>query len=171
MSINLQELNQIRKRGFRPQAVGCFLHEKKILFVYKKKYKLWLLPQGGIDNQETIEDGAIREMKEELSGDFVNKSRVSEVVGRDKVEFTKDKWGDRELHTDDGEEILMKGKIYFFVAFDCENDNFDVDKTEFSDFKWLDYDGAMELTKEIYQKGKQRITKKVLNNLKEKDLL
>ena len=53
---SLQKIDQIRQEGFRPEVVGCFVCDQKMLFVYYKKHNLWQLPQGGINNQETIMD-------------------------------------------------------------------------------------------------------------------
>ncbi len=37
---NLEEIDAVRKTGLRPGIVGCFLHNKKILFIFKEKYNL-----------------------------------------------------------------------------------------------------------------------------------
>jgi len=162
---SLQELDDIRKTGFRPQVVACFLNNNKILFLYKKEYDLWQFPQGGIDNRESIKEAVAREMKEELGNDFVGNIEMTKLVGRNKIEFSSDKWGSRELATDDDQKILMKGKEYFFVILNSDSKKLDISKTEFDDYKWLDYEGALEITKTIYQKGKKRITDDLLNVL------
>ena len=162
---NLEGINMIRKSGYRPQVVGCFLNDKKILFLYKKKYNLWQLPQGGIDNQETIEQAVVREMTEELGNEFTASPKINSLICNNQVEFPGHTKNSRELKTDAGKNIFMKGKRYFFIAIDTDITNLNINKTEFDDYKWLDYKKAMELSKTIYQQGKQRITIDVLDTL------
>ena len=167
----LKELDQIRKNGHRPQVVGCFLHNKKILFLYKKEHDLWQFPQGGIDNNETIEEAVLREMKEELGSDFLKDVEVGDLIMKDGLEFSSDKWGSRNLKTDDGEEVLMKGKKYFVIKVKAGLTELDINQTEFDDYRWLDYEEALKLTETIYQKGKKRITEEILDSLRELMLL
>jgi len=164
-SIILQQIDKIRQEGFRPQVVGCIIADNKILFVYKEKYKLWQLPQGGVDNREDIEQATTREMTEELGKDFTKSFRVSKVIGEDKLIFPKHLQGSRTLRTDKGKEIFMLGKKYFFVPITTTNKNLNITKTEFDDYKWLGYQEALNLTARIYQKGKQQTTLKALESL------
>ena len=168
---SLKEIDIIRKSGFRPQVVGCFLNDKKILFLFTEKYNLWQLPQGGIDNKETIKQAIIREMTEELGEEFVATSKINSLIGDNQVEFPNHAQNSRELKTDAGDNIFMQGKKYFFVAIDINIADIDINKTEFDDYKWLDYENAMELSKTIYQHGKQRVTADVLEKLHSADLL
>jgi len=103
----ISEIDQIRNEGFRPQIVGCFLNDKKILFLYKKKHDLWQFPQGGIDNGETVEVAFFREMAEELGEEFAkscNKNIL--LIGSDEVNFPAHSQGSRELKNDTGQDIL-----------------------------------------------------------------
>ncbi len=169
---SLEELDNIRKSGFRPQVVGCFLNEKNILFVFKKDYDLWQLPQGGIDNQEILERAVVREMTEELGDNFVEaSSKQIEIIGENKVEFPSSTQNKRDLKTDDGEDVFMKGKKYFFTAVNTENTELDISETEFDDYKWVSYEQAIKLSDKIYQKGKKRITLDTLEKLKKRKLL
>jgi len=168
---SLDEIDQIRKSGFRPQVVGYFLNDKKILFLYKKEYNLWQLPQGGIDNQESIEQATTREMVEELGKEFVSSIKINSLIGDNQVEFPNQTKNSRELKTDSGEDIFMKGKKYFFIAIDTGIADLNINKTEFDDFKWLDYNNAIKLSKTIYQRGKQRVTVDALNKLYNSGLL
>ncbi|MCK4636187.1 MAG: NUDIX domain-containing protein [Candidatus Moranbacteria bacterium] len=167
----LKEIDQIRESGFRPQAVGCILNNKKILFFHKKKYNLWQLLQGGIDNQETIEKATIREMTEELGSNFAKSLKINSLIGDDQLTFPSRTQGSRDLKTDDGKTIFMQGKKYFFIAIDTNVTDLNIDETEFDDCKWLDYEQAIELSKKIYQQGKQKITINALNKLHNSDLL
>lgn len=162
---NLEEIDEIRESGFRPQAVGCFLYNKKILFLFKREHNLWQLPQGGIKNGETLEEAIAREMKEELGDEFLEDAKIDSIIGDDVIEFPKETKNSRELKTDDERSVFMKGKKYFFVAINTKTEHLDIKETEFDDYRWLDYKEALELTAMIYQEGKQRITKKVVENL------
>ena len=168
---SLEEIDTIRKTGLRPGVVGCFLHDKKILFLFKEEYNLWQLPQGGIDNQESIEQAIVREMNEELGNDFAASLKVNSLIGDNLVNFPAHNKNSRELKTDAGNNIFMEGKKYFFIAIDTDISDLDINKTEFDDYRWLDYEEAIELTSTIYQRGKQRVTLDAINKLHSLDLL
>lgn len=148
----LADIAVIRQKGFRPEAVGCFVHEKKILMVYKKKHDLWQLPQGGIEKGELVGAAFLREMTEEL-GDALVKSISSapQVVGEDRVEFPP-------ATRKDG-----KGKHYYFVMATVSSLALDIAASEFDDARWLSIEEARVLARTIYQKGKQRVTLKALD--------
>lgn len=168
---SLEEINEIRKTGFRPQVVGCFLSNKKILFLYKKEHNLWQFPQGGIENGETLEQAIIREMKEELGNKFLARVKVDSIIGEDTIKFPENTKNLRELKTDGGKRIFMKGKKYFFVSLGANTRKLDIKETEFDDYKWLNYKESSELAVAIYQSGKQRIMKKIIKSLFELGLL
>ena len=167
-SPTLLAIDEIRKEGMRPQVVGCFVYNKKVLFVYSEEYSLWQFPQGGIDNNETISQAIKREMTEELGEVFM--SRVKEgvtCVGKDSLIFPENKQGSRAIQTDSGEEIFMLGKTYFFVVLHSTTENLTMAETEFDECMWLPYEQALRLAQNIYQKGKKRITLVVLEKLRE----
>ena len=168
---NLNAIDEIRKSGFRPGVVGCFLNNKKVLFLFKKEYDLWQLPQGGIDNEESIEEATIREMTEELGEEFVASMEINSLFGGNEIEFPPKTQNTRTLKTDAGEEIFMKGKNYFYIAINAKITELDIVKTEFDDCRWLDYGEAMELAETIYQRGKKRVTIDILKKLHSADLL
>lgn len=168
----LVEIDKIREKGFRPQVVGCFLNKGRLLLVYKKEHDLWQLPQGGIDNRETMEEALVREMKEELGERFINVSTENiSLISEAKVEFPLNKQDARNLETDADKTITMKGKKYFFLAAIALEPNIDIAETEFDNYKWVSYEEGTILAKKIYQKGKKRVTLKVLNKLKELALI
>ncbi len=170
-SPSLKEIDEIRKAGYRPQVVGCFLKDKEVLFLFKKEHELWQFPQGGIDNHETAEEAIFREMGEELGDDFINGAEIDSVIGRSAIDFPKNSENLRELRTDDGIEMVMKGKEYFFMAINASKKDLDIKKTEFDEYEWADYDKALEVCEMIYQKGKRRITIDALGALHEQNLL
>lgn len=171
----LKQMDTIRREGFRPQAVGCIINEgKKLLLVYKKKYKLWQLPQGGIENRESIKAGLMREMAEELGKAFVARCSIQKefTISSVQVVFPSEPLKLRKLATDSGEEVPMRGKHYFFCALHLKGDtHLDIKDTEFDDYLWASYDQAQSLVDQIYQRGKKRITLGVLEVLKERDLI
>ncbi len=168
---SLDEIDQIRKTGYRPQIVGCFLNNKKILFLYDKKYNLWQLPQGGIKNHESIEEAVKREMTEELGERFATSMKIGSIIEQAQLEFPGKIKNSRHLESDAGEKIFMQGKKYFFVAIKTDSAEININETEFDDFKWLEFKEALELAKTIYQKGKQKITTDALESLRNSDLL
>ena len=170
---SLGDLDNDRKEGLRPSVVGCFLNSGKILFVYQKIHQLWQLPQGGVDNKETLTEAFKREMIEELGSDFVKQTSFKPTfLSVDKIEFPPDKQGLRELKLDAGEPITMKGKKYYFLYATSSSTNLKFPTNEeYNDFKWVDYDEAKKLAETSAQGGKLRITTAVLENLKTKDLL
>ena len=150
----------------RPVVVGCFVNEGRILFVYKSKHDLWQLPQGGVKNKEKMPDAFVREMGEELGEDFVKKALEPQFFGEDQLEFPPYLHGSRKLQADDGNEIEMIGKAYLFCQAQTSETDLDITKSEFDDYKWIPIDEARSFAEEnIYQKGKQRMTLKVIDGL------
>lgn len=168
----IELLDSIRKEGFRPSVVGCFINNKKILLVYQKTFNLWQLPQGGIENKSTLNEAFTKEMSEEVTEDFVkNISTKTELIAEDKIEFPPSKQNLRDMKLDDGEEIVMKGKYYYFILAQSSSSDITIGATEFDDYKWLSYDEAIKLVKDTNTGGKLRITTSILNKIKEKGLI
>jgi len=169
---DLKTIDSVRKKGFRPQTVGCFLFEKRILFVYSKEHDLWQLPQGGIDNNEEVITALTREMSEELGQDFTLLSKTNpELILEDAMEFPPETRGTRELRMDDGSDVFMRGKHYYFLASSVSEPDFRAEQSEFDDAKWMNLEEAMEYVESMNQRGKRRITKRLLKTLKSKGLL
>jgi hypothetical protein len=170
---SLQELDQDREEGLRPSVVGCFLNSGKILLVYQKEHKLWQLPQGGIENKENIVDGFKREMTENLGSDFVKQTSFKPtIIAADKIEFPPDKHGIGKLITDTDKSVVMKGKkYYFFKATSTGTFLTFPSGEEYNNYRWTNYEEALDLIKTSMQGGKLRITTSVLEILKRQDLL
>lgn len=165
-------LNQIRNAGFRPEVVGCFLQDKKILFLYAQKYALWQLPQGGIDNGENLKKTFFREMTEELGEKFIeNCSKKLVFFGEDAIEFPAHHQNLRDLKNDAGKSIFMRGKKYFFLSTQAKAPTLDISQTEFDDFRWVSFEEGLDLCQKIYQANKKRLTLNILNSLKKIGLL
>lgn len=161
--IFFQNPDLARKKGLRPVVVACIVSQKRILFVYKKAYSLWLLPQGGIEPKETPENAIKRELSEEL-GSFAKKIdyRSLRVITQDKIYFPKEHQGKRELYTKEGDSVFMKGKLYYLVRLYAKTRDLDITESEFEKYRWVTLEESQNLVRHIYQKGKQRITKKAL---------
>lgn len=158
------QLNSIRHRGYRPVVVGCFLYKNKLLFVYKKKHNLWQLPQGGIENREPIDKALWREMREELGTTFADLAKHRFImIGQDSIQFPPLRQGTRPLKTDEGQEVHMQGKKYYFALIITKNARLHLSETEFDEARWLTLDEAKTLTKLIYHLGKRRVTQKALH--------
>lgn len=172
-SPTLKRIDEIRKEGFRPGVVGCFVHKGKILLLFSREYKLWLLPQGGIGNKEKPEDALVREMKEELGEAFVDAWGNSKpiLVLEDRIEFAKHKHADRALETDSGEEIEMVGKHYLYYVLEVPTDVVDVDEGAFDDYAWVEEKPARFLAERVYQKNKSKALQALLDELVKKKLI
>ncbi|MFA6198193.1 MAG: NUDIX hydrolase [Patescibacteria group bacterium] len=168
---SIEAIDRLRQAGIRPQVVGCFLHAKKILFLYKEKYELWELPQGGIDNRETIETAIKREMAEELGVRFMSTTTIHSLIGENQVIFPVGTKDYHEFKTDAGKDMVMKGKKYFFIVIDANVSDLHIRETEYEDYQWLDYDSAIKLSETMYQRGKQRVTVNALDLLHHSGLL
>lgn len=170
--ISTKEIDLVRAQGFRPGAVACVLHNERLLLLFKREYNLWMLPQGGIDNGERIKDSLSRELEEELGKDFMSSLEDDHIfLFEDRIEFTKRHHGARELKTDDGEDVLMVGKHYYYYVLNSKEAEIDLSKTEFDQYKWVDYVQGIHLAQRLCQKNKGAVLQKVLDTLKEQKLI
>ena len=168
---SLEEIDKLRQDGFRPSVVGCFIHNKKLLLVYQKMHDMWTLPQGGIDNAEPLDQAFVREMSSEVTADFVNHADKAVLIAEDSIGFPPSKQNLRELKSDSGVPLTMKGKHYFFMTSQTKTPDLVISATEFDDHKWLNYEESYKLIKETNSGGKLRITTMILNRLRDKGLL
>ena len=95
------------------QAAGglVYNHKKEILFIYRNSK--WDLPKGGVENDETIEEAAVREVEEETGvkhlkvRDFIAKTyHVFKRNGEFKLKITH--W--YEMHTDYDEDLTPQAE-------------------------------------------------------------
>lgn len=100
---------------------GIIEKEGKYLLVQeakKKCYEKWNFPAGHLDFNESLEQGAIREMKEETGCD-VKLDGVCYVANR-----------------------ILEDDLFVMIVFNAKliNENIEFDKEEILDVKWFDYD-------------------------------
>ena len=172
MGITKEIIDNVRKENFRPGVVGVFVNEGRVLLLNKKEWELWLFPQGGISNNETTQEALAREMGEELGAGFVE-TWVSEplLLFEDRIEFRRELYSGRKLTLDDGTEVEMLGKHYYYLVVATSTQDIAISDTEFDDYKWLTYEEVIELSSSIYQKNKRKALIKVLNLLLDKDFI
>ena len=109
---------------------GCFIvRDNKILMVQEAKekaYKKWSIPVGHVEKNENITDAALRETLEETGC----KVKLKNVLTR--VEKRTDK------------------EQYVFTIFlaDIIEENFNFDKSEILDVKWMDLETVKQMSKE-----------------------
>ena len=100
---------------------GIIEKEGKYLLVQeakKKCYEKWNFPAGHLDFNESLEQGAIREIKEETGCD-VKLDGVCYVANR-----------------------ILEDDLFVMIVFNAKliNESIEFDKEEILDFKWFDYD-------------------------------
>lgn len=158
----LFEIDTVRQHNLRPNVLACIFCEKKILFMYSKDHNLWQFPQGGIDNNELLDQAFIREMSEELGSEFTAQLSKPEIFLYKEVFFEEKLHGSRPLKTDDGKEITMKGKAYYIVFAKSKTEKLEINKTEFDDYAWVSHAAAYQLINDIYQPQKKDLYVKIL---------
>ena len=167
-----KQLDEMRTTGYRPTVIVCCIHEKKVLMLFKKDYRLWLLPQSGVDAKEDPVKIGLKEIKETLGATFTKKcAKTALYLGEDQVEFLPEKQTNEEMATADGKAFKIIGKHYYFYALACETDKIDLGETQYDEFYWFDSKPGLVLASKIYQPGKRRITMKALGLLQEKGLI
>ena len=117
--INLYHKNEEKLEKFLKKklpvvkAAGglVYNHKKEILFIYRNSK--WDLPKGGVENNETIEEAAVREVEEETGvqhlkiKDFIAKTyHVFKRNGEFKLKITH--W--YEMHTDYDEDLTPQAE-------------------------------------------------------------
>lgn len=168
-----KEIDKIRQAGFRPTVVACLIYKKKVLLVFKKKYHHWLMPQGGVENQETLEEALVREVGEELGEKFaLQLSQIGPtLLTEDELDFKESDFKARDLFTDAGQPIEMLGKHYYFLVAEVKDIGFDARKSEFDRVVWANFKKAQKIIESVYLQNKKNILQKSIDVLKEQGLI
>ncbi|MBI2414325.1 NUDIX domain-containing protein [candidate division WWE3 bacterium] len=153
--------------NLRPTIICCPVYDKKILLFFKKDYKMWMLPQGGIDSSESPAQAIFRELTEEVGADFVSKCSPEVIfLKEDEIDFKPRVLDVAKFVTESVENKNIKGKYYYVYLVNCLNPDFLFEKKEFDEYFWLEYKGAKGLVDKIYQVNKRKQLLEVLDILK-----
>lgn len=109
----------------------------------KKCYKKWNFPAGHLDFNESLTEGAIREIKEETGCD-VELNGICYIANR-----------------------IMEDDLFVMIAFNCKliNENITFDKEEILDVKWFEYN---EIVSNMEEKLRGSYIKTAVMNNKQK---
>jgi len=133
----------------------------------KKDYRMWLLPQGGVNEGETHEQAIVRELGEEIGTDFLKNINGTPIFFlEDSFEFGPPKRDLKKFEEESKANQDIKGKYYYFYIVPCKEEIKDFTPAKFDDLFWLDYNGARGLMELMYQVKKRELLLKVLEQLK-----
>lgn len=109
----------------------------------KKCYKKWNFPAGHLDFNESLTQGAIREIKEETGCD-VELNGICYIANR-----------------------IMEDDIFVMITFNCKliNENIKFDKEEILDVKWFEYN---EIVNNMEEQLRGNYVKTAVMNNKQK---
>lgn len=135
------------KTARRPSVRGIMIKDGKVAMMHSVRYDYYKLPGGGIEDEESLEDTLVREVREE-SGLIVDKDTIKEYGYVHRIE---------KGHIDD---IFIQDNYYFLCdVFDEQtNQNLD-DYEEFEMFK-LEYvtsDYAISINNNSNHKEKEEL--------------
>jgi 8-oxo-dGTP pyrophosphatase MutT (NUDIX family) len=126
-----------RKRGNRLE-----------MMMIEDRYTKWSLPKGKIENGETIEQAALREIKEETG-----------IIGRivNPIEVIYYKY----YHPKHGQ---MEKEVHYFLV-EAIDGKLEAQVTEINEVKWLDPEETWELQTEQGYSNNNSVVQKALNQL------
>jgi 8-oxo-dGTP pyrophosphatase MutT (NUDIX family) len=130
--LNLREF--FEKKDYRPTGIGLLKNKDgEYLFLrsgkaakYGNITNVWCFPQGGIEENEDLEEGLIREIKEEIG---LKESDIS--VGKLIGKFYVDINGRKNF------KRFKKGKVYFVFSVEAKSKDIKLFEEEVLDYKWI----------------------------------
>ncbi len=146
--------NNISQKPYRPCVGLLVINGKGLVFAGKRldsSSSAWQMPQGGIENGETILEAGLREMKEEIGTNNVQFiGEMKEWLNYDLPKKLVNRlWGGKFRGQ------TQKWLAYKFLGEDKEI-NINTKNPEFSDWKWVSTLELIKLAipfkKEIYEK-------------------
>lgn len=129
---NLVEKPQKRHVGRRQSAYGIYLKGEQVLLVKPPWSERWEFPGGGVERNESITEGLVREFKEETGLDVI-KFNPRPLV-RLKQNF----------YADDLDEYF-RSELFFFLIDEVKGASLStLDKEEISAIEWLPIENLKE---------------------------
>jgi putative (di)nucleoside polyphosphate hydrolase len=126
------------KLGYRPGIGAIIINaDKKILMFKRIDGKGWQLPQGGLDDDESLQDCCFREVWEETGiakGKLVLLSATRGFIRHDIPAELNNEWNGQD----------KKWFLLEFTGTDADIDLEAFDVPEFSAFKWMPAAGAID---------------------------
>lgn len=146
-------MKQLNERPYRLCAGIMLINEQKNVFVgqrFDMKTEAWQMPQGGIDEGETPEQAAFRELLEEVGTDKAKIIKAyPQPLDYDLPEHLADKFWGGKYRGQRQYWFLME-----FTGTDADI-NLQTEHPEFSEYKWINPQElphhAIAFKKEIYQ--------------------
>lgn len=125
---------------FRKDVVGFIINKQGKVFIGERVryFKAWQLPQGGVENKETAENAAIREMSEELGAD---RSLFKVIKVYDS--FHQYIWPAKHKHFQGYKGQKQSLVIIKFLGNDNDIDLFK--EKELGNYKWVEVDEVAEM--------------------------
>ena len=145
----------IDREGFRPN-VGIVIcnHERKLFWARRVGRNGWQFPQGGIRNQETIEQALFRELAEEVG---LAPSQV-EVLGKT-TDWHKYHLPQQYQRRDQQPLCIGQKQQWYLLRFTGVEDDIDLsagEPPEFDKWQWVDFwyplENVIFFKREVYQK-------------------
>jgi len=87
------------------------------------------------------------------------------------MEFKPGRHDVRVMKDDEGNSISMIGKDYMLYVVPALTDEINIKETEYDQYFWMTFREAYFIADKIYQRGKRRITLKILNALQSQGMI
>ncbi|PIR96987.1 MAG: hypothetical protein COT91_03630 [Candidatus Doudnabacteria bacterium CG10_big_fil_rev_8_21_14_0_10_41_10] len=130
-------------KPYRKSVVACIVNNDKEIFIGKTPKQKdetgnhhWMLPQGGVEEQEDKNKAVLREVYEELR--LKNLKNLGHIENVNRYEWPLFYSLNKYQGKFKGQEQTL-----FFLRH-LENENVEIDKEEFVDFRWVKIDDLMD---------------------------
>lgn len=120
------------RQGYKPTVSAIVLNdENKVLMTHNKSHgaDFWKLPQGGVEENETLESAILREMGEEVN------SNAFEILKKCEIEYKYD-WP-QDVQERKG---FLGPRLTFFILRCTDEGSLKPNKEELDGLKWIKLD-------------------------------